>query len=120
MGGAERFAGGADKIAFQRFLWGERQRVQHQIKPTSLAAHFFKKCADFFVARNVARHQWRFLSKFSDQFLDVFLQSLALIIKNEARAGAGPRFSNRPRDAALVRHAENETDLPFQNLLSHR
>src|SRR5882724_12213262 len=119
MRGAKGFACCAHKIAFERFLGRERKRVKHQIKPVSLAAHTVKKCFDLLIARYVAWKQRRLFAKFADELFDVLFQSLALIIKNQFRARVCPRFRNRPRDAALVRHAEHDTYFSGQILLGH-
>ena len=120
MGGAKGFARCADKIAFQGFLGCECERVQHQIQAICLAAHVSEKCSNLVVARNITGKYWCLFSKLADQFLDVFLYPLALIIKNQARAGRGPSFRNRPRYAALVGNAENQADFSRQNLLCHK
>src|SRR6266566_2722697 len=120
MRSAKGFACCAHKIAFERFLRRERKRVKHQIKPVSLTAHTLKKCFDLLIARYVAWKQRRLFAEFADELFDVLFQSLALIIKNQFRARVCPRFRNRPRDAALVRHAEHDTYFSGQILLGHR
>ena len=61
----------------------------------------------------------RSLAELAHQLLDVFLQPFALVIENQFRAGRGPRFRNRPRDAPLVRYSEYDADFSRQNLLRH-
>ena len=106
----ERFARCAHKIAFKRFARSVSKRVKHQINTIGLPPHTFKECFDLIVAGNVAGKQWSFLSKFADQFLHVFFQPFALIIKNQARTSGGPRLGDRPCNAALVRHPKYQAD----------
>src|SRR5436190_196296 len=117
---AERFACCTHKISFQRFPWRKRERMKHQIHAIGLYPHAFEKCLDLIVVGNVAGKQRSFFSKLADQFLNVFLQSFALIIKNQARTRGRPCFCDRPRDAALVCHAEDNADFSCQNLLRHK
>ena len=109
----------ADEIALERFLRRERHRVQHQIEPVRFPADLREKLRDLRVARNIAGKQRRAFAKLPHQFLDVLLQPLALIIENQTRPGRSPRLGDRPRDAPLVRHAENDANLPRQNLVRH-
>ena len=97
------------KIAFERFLRRERDRMQQKIDPISLASHFLEKRLDLGIVRNVAWKQRRLFPELADQFLDVLFQPFALIIEDQACPGIRPGFRDRPRDAALVRHAENNT-----------
>jgi hypothetical protein len=87
---------------------------------TSFAAHFFEERSDLVIARDVTGKKWRLFSKFADQFLDVFFQTFALVIKNQASAGRGPSLRDRLRDAPFVRHAKSDTCFFCQNLLSHK
>ena len=93
--------------------------MQHKIDMFGFAAHFFEKSFDLLITGNVAGKERCFFSKLADELLDIFFQSLALIIKNQSRAGRGPRLRNRPGDAALVRHAKDYAGFSGQNLLGH-
>src|SRR5207244_6164233 len=104
----------------QCFPGRERKRVQHQIEPISLAPHLFEKCSDLIVAGHVAGEQRSFLPKLADQFLDIFFYTLTLIIKNQTRAGGGPRLRNCPGDAALVRDTKDDTSFYCHKFLGHR
>ena len=107
---AERFARCAHKVALKRLARSVSQRVKHQIDVISFVSYAFEKSFDLIVAGNVAGKQRSFLPKFADQFLHVFFQPFALIIKNQARTGGGPRLGDRPGDAALVRHPKDQAD----------
>ena len=52
------------------------------------------------------------------QFLDIVLQPLALVIENQLRARLVPRLRDRPRDAALVGHAEDNAGLAGQRKMN--
>ena len=117
---SKRFAGCAQEIAFERFLRRERNRMEQQIDTISFAADFFEKCFDLGIVGNVTRKKRRFLAERGREFLHVFLQSLALIIENQTRAGVRPCLRDRPRDAALVRHTKYQANFSCQDLLSHR
>ncbi len=119
MRGPEGFARRAHEVAFERFLRREGNRVQQQIEPVRFASNLAKKICDLFVFRDVTRMKRRPFAEFAHQFFDIFLQSLTLIIEDQFRAGRGPCFGNRPRNAAFVRHPENDTDLACQNLIRH-
>src|SRR6185437_2213919 len=93
--------------------------MQQKFNLLRLAPNFFKKRSDLGIIRNVAWKQWRLLSELADQFFDVLLQPFALVVKDQTRAGIRPGFRNRPRNAALVRHAENDARFAGQNLLLH-
>ena len=114
--GPKRLACRTHKIAFERFLGRERDGMQHKIDTVGFAANFFKKRRDFFVAGNIARKQRGLFAKFTHEFLDVFLQPLALIIENQFCASIRPRFRDCPGDAAFVRHAKNDADFTGQDL----
>src|ERR1700736_2101796 len=93
--------------------------MKQEIDPLRLAADFVEKILDVGVVRDVAWKQRRLFSERGGEFLDVFLQSLALIIKNQTRAGIRPGLGDRPRNAALVGDAKNNSDLSFQHWLRH-
>src|SRR5258708_5438361 len=94
--------------------------MQQQIEPISFAANFAEKIRDISIVRNIARMKRRPFAELADELLDVLLQALALIVKNQFCARGGPGFGNRPGDAALVRHAEDDASFSGQNLWSHR
>ena len=48
--GAEGFARCADKIAFQRLLWRERNRVEHKIDMIGFTLHLLEESGDLGVA----------------------------------------------------------------------
>ena len=74
---------------------------------------------DLFVLRDIARVKRSARAKFTDEFLDVFLQAFALVIKNESCSSRGPCLGDRPRDAALVRDAEDDAGFACENLFRH-
>ncbi len=113
------FARGAEKIAFQRFLRRESDGVKEKIEAIGLALNFFKKGGDLAIARDVAGIKGRISAELADEFLDVFFQAFALVIENQARARRGPRFRDRPGDAAFIGDAEDDTGFPCENLICH-
>src|SRR5947207_5887235 len=116
----ECFARCAEKIAFQCFLRREGKRMKHKVDMFGFGAHLFEESLDLVIARHITWKKRRFFSKLADELFQVFFQSLALIIKNQSRAGRGPRPRNRPGNAAFIRHAEDHAGFSCQNLLSHK
>ena len=119
MRGPKRFARRADEIALERFLRRERDRVEEQIEPLGLAADFFEKGSDLLRLSRRRRDKAACFAELADEFLDVFLQALALIIENQARARRGPSLGDRPGDAAFIRDAEDDAGFACENLFCH-
>ena len=63
---------------------------------------------DFLVLGHVARQDERVRAKRAGEFLDVFLEPLALVGERELRALARPRLRDGPGDGAFVGDAEND------------
>src|SRR5207248_5807414 len=93
---------------------------EQEIHPVGFAPDFFEKGFDLSIVRDVARKQRRFFAERGGQFLHVFLQTLALVIENQTRAGIGPGLGDRPRDAAFVRDTKDNSNLSFQHRLRHK
>src|SRR6266571_492150 len=113
MRNAKRFPRRAYEITFKCFFRRERERMEQKIDMIGFAADFFKEALDLGVARNVAGEQRRFFSESGRQFLNIFFQPLALVIKNQTRARGRPRLSNCPGNAALIRNTENNSNPSF-------
>src|SRR5436853_6382711 len=94
--------------------------MQQEIDPIGFATDFFEKRFDLGIIRDIAREKWRFFSKCSRQFLDVFFQALALVIENQTCTGFRPSLRDRPCNAALVRDTKNNSNLSFQHGLRHK
>ena len=73
LGNAEGFAACAEEIAFQRFAWCIRQRVQHQINAIRFLPYVLKKSSNFVIAGNVAGKQRRCFAELGNKVLNIFL-----------------------------------------------
>src|SRR5437870_12661155 len=113
----ECFARCAEKITFQRFLGREGEGMQHKIDLIGFAAHLFEKSFDLAIARHITRKKRRFFSKLADELFQIFSQSLALIIKNQSRAGRAPRLSIRPTNPPLIPPPEDAPPCSCQTSL---
>src|SRR5262249_25901991 len=119
MGSAEGLARGREKSSFERFLWRERNRMEHQIQTRRVPAHLFEKSIDLLVASNIAGIKRSIGTKLAHQVLDVFFQTLALVIENQTGSSAGPGFRNRPGDAPFVRDSEDDAVFTRENFFCH-
>ena len=69
---------------------------------------------DLLVLGDVARQDQGVGAKRAGQFLDVFLEPLALVGEGELRARAVPGLRDGPRDGAFVGDAEDDSQFASQ------
>ena len=114
VGNAERLAAGVHEFAFERGLGRERHRMQEQIQLAEFFADGFEDAGDFLVLRHVARQDERVRAKRAGEFLDVFLDAVALVGEREFRALARPRLRDGPGDGALVGDTEYNSEFSVE------
>ena len=106
---AERLAAGVHELAFQRVLGRERHRMQQQMQLAELFADRLEHAGDVVVLGHVARQDERVGAERAGEFLDVFLEPLALVGEGELGACAVPRLRDGPGDGAFVGDAEDNS-----------
>lgn len=120
---AKRFALGVNEAAFERFARRKRNAVQEKINARNARFDLSEKGLQLRVIAGIARQNRDFNIGFYAQRLrqlfDTLAQTLALIIENQIRSGVRPRARDAPRDAALVRHAENQTGFAREYFFAH-
>jgi hypothetical protein len=95
--------------------------VQEQVDAVGVLSHLAEEAVDLLVGGDVAGIDRRLGAERAGQFLDVVLQPLALVIEDQLGARLVPRLRDRPGNAALVRHAENNAGLAGQGkITAHR
>ena len=77
-----------------------------------------EKALDLGVGTDVAGKNRRVGAERAGQFLDVFLQPLALVIEDELGARLMPGLRDGPGDAALVGDAENNAGFTGQRKMT--
>ena len=109
VGDAKRLAAGVHEFSFERGLGRERHRMQEQMQLAEFFADGFEDTGDFLVLGHVARQDERVRAKRAGEFLDVFLDAIALVREREFRALARPRLRDGPGNGALVGNTENNS-----------
>ena len=79
MGNSKCLAAGADKVAFQRFLRREGDRVQQQVQFAEFLTDDAEDAGDFVVFGHIARQNQCVRAEGASQLLDIFFQPLALV-----------------------------------------
>ena len=88
--------------------------MQDQIEPAETFFHRCENTPDLVVAGDVAREDQGVRAKGAGEFLNVFLQSIALIREREFGPFAMPRLRDRPRDGTFIGHAEHDPELAVE------
>ena len=89
--------------------------MQHAIHLVRVFPDFFKECIDGFIIADIQIVNGDvFAEVFMDQLEHAVLEAFALIIEDELCARFMPCLGNCERDAALVRHADYDTNFAFE------
>src|ERR1041384_970363 len=110
----ERVALDLHVFAFQCFARCKRDAVNQKIEPAEFLAHSPESLVYFFLFGHVAREQERAGHLIAGELLDIFLQSLTLVSKSQARARLMQRLGRRPRNRSFVRHPKNNSSFVLQ------
>ena len=105
---AECLAAGVHKIAFERLFRREGDGVQQQMQPAEFLARFVEHARDVIVLRHITFHQQRVCAERAGEFLDIFLEPLALVGEGQFGARLVPCLGNSPGDGALVGDTEDD------------
>jgi hypothetical protein len=116
VGDAEGLAAGVDEGEVGRDGLARREgdAVEQEVDAVGVLPDLAVEGVDLLVGANVAGIERRLGAEGADEFLDVLLQALALVVEDELRARLGPGLRDRPGDAALVGHAEDHAGLAGQ------
>src|SRR5262249_8108138 len=98
------------EFAFERLLRREGDRMQEQVQFSELLPHALEHVGDILISCHVAGYQQRVRAERSGEFLDVFLEALALIGEGEPRPGPVPSLRDGPGDGALVSDTEYDPE----------
>ena len=107
----------SNKLAFERFARSERDGMHEKIKAAVFVLNRFESGIDLGLVCNVAWNHER-IGQFIGELFDLFLKPLTLKRESEFCAMAAARIGARPRDRALVRDAEDHSDLVFKHIFS--
>ncbi len=105
---AEGLAAGVHEIGFEGLLGREGHGVQEQVQLAELRSHLGEDAGDFVVAGDIAGQDQGVGSKSAGEFLDVFLEPLALVGEGEFRARLVPGLRDGPGAGAFVGDPEDD------------
>jgi hypothetical protein len=103
----------------ERLARREGDAVEEEVDPVGPFGDLAEKALDLLVGGDVAGENRRLGAEGGGQFLDVFLQPLALVIEDQFGARLMPGLRDGPGDAALVGDAENNTGFTGQRKMTH-
>src|SRR5690606_32745519 len=115
----EAGTGRLDEAPFEILLLGEGDRVDDEVDAPEVPRDVIGDLLDLLVPRHVARVERGFARQRREKLLDARLELLALVGEREPSSFARRRFRDRPGDGALVRDAENEAVLSFEEPVRH-
>ena len=94
--------------------------MQEQIDPIGVTGHLFEERSNLRITGHIAGDSGDALAKRAGQLLDVFFESVALIIKNQPRPGLVPGLGNGPGNTAAVCDTKNKTNFTGERFFTHR